>query len=118
MFKKRVFAIMIDYFIIAILVGTISSIIPYNQFLFFAITFVLFSIKDIVCRNASIGKKIMKLKVVTKNNEIPPLKSLVLRNVILIFLSAIAIVQLNQSSSHIGDDLTGTKVVSSSEPNI
>lgn len=79
--------------------------------LFYIIFFVIFSFKDLLFQNASVGKKILHLKVVTDDNKIPCKKIVVLRNV-LDFIWPVDFIVLAISSKKIEDWFFKTNVVS------
>lgn len=67
--------------------------------------------KDLVFRNASIGKKILKLKVVTDEGNIPSIKSMILRNLLFLIFPINGIVILSKGKK-IEDILLHLNVVS------
>lgn len=89
---KRISSIVIDFFIISF-VGLIIFLVMdyilninnkyYDILQFIWMTF-LFCIKDLPFKNASIGKRIMKLEIKSKDNESPNTLTLVLRNITII----------------------------------
>ena len=79
---------------------------------FYIIFFISFSFKDLLYKNASVGKKILHLKVVTENNEIPCKKVIILRN-ILDFIWPINFIVLIISGKKIEDWFFKTNIISS-----
>ncbi len=79
--------------------------------IYYIVFFVIFSFKDLLYKNASIGKKILHLKVVTDDNKIPCKKIIILRN-ILDFIWPVNFIVLIISGKKIEDWFFKTNVVS------
>lgn len=117
--KKRILSFFIDFFIAIIL----SSIIILILILYFDMTnfnimieyydyicmYLLF--KDLVFRNKSIGKKIMHLEVRYKNNKIPSIIVILIRDWILLGTCIIDWLLIILKKTTIGDIICNTKVV-------
>lgn len=80
--------------------------------IFYIVFFVFFSFKDLLYKNASVGKKILHLKVVTDDSKIPCKKIIILRN-ILDFIWPVNFIILIISGKKMEDWLFKTNVVSS-----
>lgn len=112
---KRLLAMLIDY-IIAIIISMIISIIvsrgriPFNIDFYMYLGWILFTLKDIVFKNYSIGKKKFGLEIKTEKNDIPNLAIILLRNVSLILLP-IEIVLIILFNKRFGDIIFKTKIV-------
>lgn len=115
--KNRIIAMTIDYVII-LLICQISLIIyaslkEFNVFeatnSIIATVMILTIFKDVVFKNASIGKKIMKIEIRKEDDKIPPISTVILRNLTVIIwpLECLLIVMRKK---RIGDIICGTKV--------
>ncbi len=92
--QKRIIASMIDWGIIIILAGILSVILPSYQIYDFEIIKIIInllvisiyiSFKDLLFRNASLGKAIVGLRIVKINNkERASIYSVIMRNVVLL----------------------------------
>ena len=92
--QKRIIASMIDWGIIIILAGILSVILPSYQIYDFEIIKIIInllvisiyiSFKDLLFRNASLGKAIVGLRIVKINNkERVSIYSVIMRNVVLL----------------------------------
>lgn len=112
---KRLIAFFIDYIIILL-----SIFLPFMIFnpelvfdyflLILGIIMILVTIKDLIFKNASIGKRLLHLKVVTEKNEIPKLYQLIIRNITL-FIWPIDIIVFAITKKRIGEIVTETKVI-------
>ena len=74
---------------------------------------ILILLRDLAFGNASIGKKIMDLKVVDENNKKPSVLKLIKRNttLLLVPLELISIL-MDKDARRMGDQLANTKVIS------
>ncbi|MCI8778510.1 MAG: hypothetical protein HFI87_05115 [Bacilli bacterium] len=119
MIKKRIVAFFID-FLIAIILSSILIIILalYFDVTNFNITikyyvyvnkFLLF--KDLVLKNKSIGKKIMHLEIRYKNDKIPSIIVILIRDWILTCTWIIDWLLIILRKATIGDIICNTKVV-------
>ena len=117
---KRILAFVIDFWPLCFLVSFVVSHIVEKMeitakeftdsyfYIVMLIVTIIMLLKDF--GGASIGKRIMRIRVVDENNETPPLYKLVLRNLI----SLVWFVQayyLLQKKTGLNDILTKTKVV-------
>ena len=92
--QKRIIASMIDWGIIIILAGILSVILPSYQIYDFEIIKIIInllvisiyiSFKDLLFRNASLGKAIVGLRIVKINDkERASIYSVIMRNVVLL----------------------------------
>lgn len=82
--KKRAFALIIDSFVFAFFAVPILELLPewVNQLggIVYIPVFIPFFCRDIVFRNASIGKKIMGIAVYDKNWHAPKFRTLIFRS--------------------------------------
>lgn len=118
---KRIIAFLIDYIILLFPIYTLlfsmeiifnCDIIFCHFYLIISIIMFLLSLKDLIFKNASIGKKIMGLRIVdNKNNSIPNMYKIIIRNLTLI-LWPIDIIGFLFSNKRIGELMTNTKVES------
>lgn len=117
--KNRTIAICIDYFIILLITslplqGAIilqsSKITNSSMNIYLLSIYILLLFKDTVHKNASIGKKIMKIEVLKKDGNIPKISILILRNAFLI-IWPLEVFFLIKNNQRIGDLVFGTKVV-------
>lgn len=67
--------------------------------------------KDLIFKNASIGKKIMNLQVVTKDNNKPNVIALILRNIFICYIYPISFILILIFNKSLGDFVFKTKVV-------
>lgn len=117
---KRMVAVMIDHMINCMII-LIPIFIPcfligdpalvFDHFgLILGIEAFLISTKDLIFKNASIGKKALNLKVVTNNNEVPKKSQLIIRNITLL-IWPIDFLVLLITKRRIGEIITKTKVI-------
>ncbi len=120
---RRIVAFLIDFFIIMFVSSFLSTLI-FLIFLIFTeqksellilssyilIGYILLLTKDLIFKNASIGKKILRIQILTDNNEMPKKTIIVFRNV-LIFLWPISTALLIICNKKIEDFIFKTKVV-------
>lgn len=115
--QKRVLSIILDYIIILVLSspfyyiflkinGSVESAGNYYMY----IVMIILVIKDLIFRNASIAKKIMKLEVRKEDGSIPSMLTLILRNLTFI-IWPIEILLILLKKDRIGDKIFHTKVV-------
>ena len=120
---KRLIAIILDFYIILYILGILDSLffkmssdtmeILIHLALFYIVFWVVYCFKDCIFGNASIGKKIMKIKIVktenTNSNKIG-ITSHILRAVpLLIFPLELVLVLSN--NKRLGDKLSKTIIV-------
>lgn len=79
-------------------------------YIFFVIYYILMVCKDLVFRNASIGKKILKLKIVNESNCMPNIAIVVLRNIFFL-IWPIEVIVLLVKGKKIEDIIFKTKVI-------
>ena len=116
--KKRISAMIIDYFIILavsqipLIIYTIVS--DFNIFealnSVIMIVMILVIFKDFVFRNASIGKKIMKLEIRKSDDKIPSITAIIFRN-ITVSIWPLECILILMKKTGIGDLICDTKVV-------
>ena len=70
----------------------------------------LFLLKDLVFRNASIGKRALNLEILKSDNTVPSISTLILRNIFVLLWPIDAILIL-ANKRKIGDIIFKTKVV-------
>jgi len=112
--KKRGIAFAIDLFsgvVYSILILLIYSlIIKVYAFLYLLYAYpVILLCKDVI-GGKSIGKRIMKMKIVDENNEKPSTFKLVLRNILIITL-LLEIPSIIKTGNRLGGRFTKTRVV-------
>ena len=121
--RKRILAMIIDYFIISLIVYVplyaymyISKLELYILFddmvfmLIIALCMILILLKDLIFRNKSIGKKIMGIEIRNNDNKIPSFPILILRNITVI-IWPIECLLILLKKNRIGDIIFKTKVV-------
>lgn len=118
MTKKRFIAFIIDFIIVTVLsiiklifVLSCNNIndIDIGYYLYDSIMgFLVFS--DIICKS-SIGKKIMKLEIRFKNDEIPPIIIILMRDFFIVTTWPIGLVLILLKKELVGDMLCRTKVI-------
>lgn len=114
-FKRRIIAQIIDIILIAMISALIPDSIPFPATITDACIVFLFLTKDMLFRNASIGKKIMKIIVLDKTNERPSIGQLLIRNVTLLVLFWFELWQLKKGEVRLGDSLCDTYVKMTSQ---
>lgn len=78
----------------------------------FFVPFILLIFKDLVFENRSLGKKIVKLEIITKELKKPNSKILILKNItLLLWPIEIIVMFLSRKGKRIGDYLFKTSVV-------
>ena len=116
--KKRFKAFLIDITILSVLGISILVILMINvnkSFLFiFGLTtagiYGLFFCKDVI-NGQSIGKKILKLQIVTENGKAANLWNIILRNIIALLQPIDAFYMINNKGKRLGDIICKTRVV-------
>lgn len=117
---RRIIAAVIDFYIICFIVTVISytlvfltMYISFHSFVVcFILTYVLILFRDNIFGNASIGKKLLKIKVVKVNGEKINLITSLKRN-ILFFLWPVEILLIITDNKRLGDMWAKTIVVKS-----
>lgn len=117
---RRIIAAVIDFYIICFIVTVISytlvfltMYISFHSFVVcFILTYVLILFRDNIFGNASIGKKLLKIKVVKVNGEKINLITSLKRN-ILFFLWPVEILLIITDNRRLGDMWAKTIVVKS-----
>ncbi len=115
--KQRLFAILIDYFIFAVIILLISIVAKQvlhsmsNTILIVLIFNIIFIAKDTT--GQSPGKKIMGIKIVRKfDSGNPGIILPFIRNLFLCLgVIEIVVIMLNKNQERIGDNATGTIVI-------
>ena len=107
---KRLISIFIDYMISLYIMTPNLFLNIVNIKWEGIIILVSFSMKDLIFKNQSIGKKIMKLEIVNKENEKPNKFILICRN-LTVFIWPLEIILLLIFNKRIGDILFNTQVV-------
>lgn len=108
---KRIIAFLIDFSIVCFLYAIVSFATPLHD-MFLMIIFLLLLFKDIIFKNASIGKKIMNIEIRRYNNKLPNLTTIILRNAFLILWPIEILIFLIYNKS-IGDMIFGTRIIDS-----
>ena len=118
--QKRADAAVVDWIIIiAVLFGALKIIfhdaMPGSHFIhqlcWYAVATIVIGSKDLVFRNASIGKKIYGLHVVREfGRGMPTVKSMIMRNIPLDFLFPIELVKFMNGEERLGDEWAHTVV--------
>lgn len=110
LFIRRIIAQAIDIFLIAAIAALIPQNIPFSLVARdFCVLFLLLT-KDLLFRNASIGKKITGLVVLGQNGERPPIGKMMLRNATLLLLFWFELWQLKNGEIRLGDSFCDTHV--------
>lgn len=115
---KRIIATVIDFYIITFSSSLFITVITIGKLSFNAVTisayfvvFVLSAIfKDYIFKDASIGKKIMKIRLVSENGEYVTFEMRLLRAVTLIFVP-IELIMIITKNKRLGDYLAHTQVI-------
>jgi len=116
--KKRIIAMMIDYIIILVICHIpliiYIELADFNIFeaidSMISLVMILVIFKDLIFRNASIGKKIMKLEIRKQDNKIPPIYAIILRN-ITVSIWPLECILILMNKNRIGDMIFNTKVI-------
>lgn len=124
-FRKRLLAFFIDYFILCILFAinggmllcVDTGLIPqdFTKYVLFCggiillLIILLFIAKDAI-NGQSIGKKLMKIKVVDAHGKTPNIFKLIIRN-ITIYIWPIEAILVLLNKKKLGDRLAGTNIV-------
>ena len=117
--NKRIVAAIIDFYIICFLssaficVFTLGkfSITPFSIISYLAISIILLLFKDLVLKNTSIGKRILKLEVVkTDGTKLMP-TDIIKRNIPFIVLLPVEVFLLITNNKRIGDIWAKTSIV-------
>lgn len=106
---KIISAFFIDFSIVCFLYAIVSFIAPLYD-IFLIVAFFLLVFKDITFRNASIGKKILKIEIQGYNDKLPSLTTIILRNVFLILWPIEILIFLIYNKS-IGDIIFKTRII-------
>jgi uncharacterized RDD family membrane protein YckC len=77
----------------------------------FGFLLVAYIFKDCVFLDASIGKKVFKLRIVGEDGGRPSLKRVVLRNVPSLIFIGLEALQVKNGEQRLGDSLAETKIV-------
>lgn len=120
--KKRLKAFLIDIAILAVLEIFILIILIINvnkSFLCIygittVITLGLFFLKDVI-NGQSIGKRILKLQVISENGKVASLQNVIVRNMIALLQPVDVLYMINNKGKRLGDIICKTKVVNASQ---
>ena len=120
--KERIIALLIDALIIMIIgypifwiVIPIFNITNDSDYYYGIVNIyftLLYSCKDLLFRNASIGKKFLGLKVIKTNDEIPTIIEIYCRNLSTV-IAPLELVTLVIFKKRLGDIIFKTKLISS-----
>ena len=121
---KRILAALIDWYILFFGIYGIILFIKYKIFNYFPnyeiysffinfIYIVYFLFKDLIFKNASIGKKIAKIEIVMKDNSTPKFYIIILRNIFSLFLFIADYLSILIANIKLGDIVFKTKVIDS-----
>lgn len=120
--KRRIIALSIDAFVslvvstpILILTLWISDYVQINEDalekIYIASFMIIFSLKDVVLKYGSIGKRLLSIRIVCKNTyEIPSKKTLVVRGFITILLYVVNTCYLFIKGETLADKLLKTNI--------
>ena len=116
---KRMLSAAIDFFIICFIATSFIGIITLGEFsvttlsitIYLIICVALLLLKDFAFKNASIGKRILKLEIVKADGSKLMFIDLIKRNIPIIFLLPIEVVLLITKHERIGDRWTKTYIV-------
>lgn len=117
---KRIIAALIDHVICTYLAGIIPAVIGSiigDDYVFimmlFAMLFysVLFILRDLIFKNASIGKRILGIKILRKEDIKISAWTCILRNLIFLLLYPLEISVFFKNGERLGDRWTGTMVI-------
>lgn len=110
MISKRCLACFIDYYLIVFFVILISFLLNINNVFVTIVVSFLIIIKDLMFKNASLGKRIMRIEIKKVTNATPKFYELVFRNIFL-FIWPIEVLLILFQNKRIGDIVFKTKVV-------
>ena len=112
---KRIVAFLIDVMFVALLSIVLGFVFSdnYRQYPAY-IGFVVILIRDLMTPSGSIGKKILKLRLVNQNKNEPNIGQKILRN-ITVFLWPIEGIVLLIAKKRIGDMIVRTDVITSNK---
>lgn len=84
MSKRKIIALYIDSFFIAMLCAFVQSLLNIKNVVFFMLFYfgfalLLFIIRPLLFKNASVGMRIMHIMIVDKDGQIPPKKQILKR---------------------------------------
>lgn len=122
--RKRILAMIIDYFILLLLLEIIIYLYSYfnnidplflHNDIEIVIALLMLTLKDLTFKNKSIGKKIMNLEIRYKNDKIPSIIVIFIRDYILICTWIINLLLIILKKTTIGDIICNTKVVEQSK---
>ena len=117
--SKRLVAVLLDHVVCTYVAGFVPAIIlkivgdDYAVQIVY-ITLILYAVvvafKDILFKNASLGKKILGIEVLRKDGTRATARSCVLRNLVFIFLFPVEIILLLNNDERLADKWLDTKV--------
>lgn len=116
--KKRIYAIIIDYLIILaicqipLIIYTMLKDFNIFEALDSKITIVMILtiFKDLTFRNASIGKKIMKIEIRKRDNKVPTITTIIIRN-ITVAIWPLECILILMKKDRLGDLMCDTKII-------
>ncbi|MCI8778509.1 MAG: RDD family protein [Bacilli bacterium] len=117
--RKRILAMIIDYFILLLFLEIIIYLYSYfnnidplflHNDIEIVIALLMLTLKDLIFKNKSIGKKIMGIEVRYNDNKIPSFPILILRNITVI-IWPIECLLILLKKNRIGDIIFKTKIV-------
>ena len=116
---KRILAALIDFYIICFLssafIGILTlgefSVTPFSVIVCLTVSLLLLIFKDFIFKNASIGKRIFKLKVAKTDGTDLTIVDSIKRAIPVIFLLPMEVLLLITSDSRIGDIWAKTSII-------
>lgn len=116
---QRIVAAYIDFMLICLISSLLTYFISFNEeqlsvfsaMVYFISFFLMYIFRDCVFKNASVGKKIMKLKVISDRTQEAMWKTALKRNALLFLLSPIEILLVIIYNERIGDKIAHTTVI-------
>ena len=111
---KRILSFIIDFILIAVLfmITNVVSFIGFKYdayYILLGVCMLVFIMKDII-GGQSIGKRIMKIKIIAKDGSKPSIFRLILRN-ITISIWPIEFIILSLGKEKLGDRMAKTKII-------
>ncbi len=116
---QRIVAAYIDFMLICLISSLLTYFISFNEeqlsvfsaMVYFISFFLMYIFRDCVFKNASVGKKIMKLKVISDTTQEAMWKTALKRNALLFLLSPIEVLLVIIYNERIGDKIAHTTVI-------
>lgn len=110
LFTRRCIAQTIDVVLIAFILALLPNPIYFPMVINDTCIVILFVTKDLLFRNASIGKKVMKLVVLDENGERPSIVKMCLRNSTNLVVFWFELWLMKKGEQRLGDSLCDTHV--------